>query len=157
MLWNGMILVSIFWSRGNCWISSFSLFPVWERKLIGIFLFCVQFWHSSDQDEFYLQLFCQLLHKFEMGKTQPLSDLRRSILHKAFRFEIKKLLLWEVEFTFLSTVSFFLFFFSAERIWNHWQGSANREELFSSTLQNEDFCPWWGHRQIKVLVLCFQT
>ena len=46
-----------------------------------------------------------------MGKTQPLSDLRRSILHKAFRFEIKKLLLWEVEFTFLSTVSFFLFFF----------------------------------------------
>ena len=51
-----------------------------------------------------------------MGKTQPLLDLLRSILHKAFRFEIKKLLLWEVEFTFLSTVSFFLFFFSAERI-----------------------------------------
>ena len=25
-----------------------------------------------------------------MGKTQPLSDLLRSILHKAFRFEIKK-------------------------------------------------------------------
>ena len=46
-----------------------------------------------------------------MGKTQPLLDLLRSILHKAFRFEIKKLLLWEVEFTFLSTVSFFLFFF----------------------------------------------
>ena len=46
-----------------------------------------------------------------MGKTQPLSDLLRSISHKAFRFEIKKLLLWEVEFTFLSTVSFFLFFF----------------------------------------------
>ena len=81
-----------------------------KEYLIGIFLFCVQFWHSSDQDEFYLQLFCQLLHKFEMGKTQPLSDLLRSILHKAFCFEIKILLLWEVEFTFLSTVFFSLFF-----------------------------------------------
>ena len=38
MLWNGMILVSIFWSRGNCWISSFSLFPVWERKTDRDFL-----------------------------------------------------------------------------------------------------------------------
>ena len=45
-----------------------------------------------------------------MGKTQPLSDLLRSILHKAFCFEIKILLLWEVEFTFLSTVFFSLFF-----------------------------------------------
>ena len=52
---------------------------------------------------------------FSDGETQPLSDLLRSILNKAFYFKINfpvnKLLLWELKFTFLSTVSFFLFFF----------------------------------------------
>ena len=53
-----------------------------------------------------------------MGETHPLSDLLKSISDKDFHFKINfpvsKLLLWEVhvEFTFLSTVSFFLFFFS---------------------------------------------
>ena len=113
MLWNGMILVSIFWSRGNCEFLVSVCFLYGKEKLVGIFLFCVQCWHSSDQDEFYLQLFCQLLHKFEMGKTQPLSDLRRSILHKAFRFEIKKIAVVGGRIYFLIYCVFFsLFFFS---------------------------------------------
>ena len=46
---------------------------------------------------------------------------------------------------------------AAERIWNHWQGSAIWKEPISTPLQNEDFWAWWGCSQIKILVLCCQV